>query len=439
MLEAFLFVGLPYTAVIICVAGSIYRFKTQPYSYSALSSQFLEGKKLMWGSVPWHLGITVVFLGHLAAFLAPDTWRLFLSSTHVLYTMEAIGLAAAILCALGLLVLILRRLTTANLQPVTTLMDLVVLFLLLIQVILGIMTAMSVRWGSLWSTETTTPYLWSLLTFRPDASFIAGMPLLVKAHLTGAWILLLSIPFSRLVHMFSLPLEYLFRPPQKVVWNAHPHHGSLKAAEDKEVTRRLFLKGAFGLTAGGVLLGIGVLDELYRFFRGPRLTQAEEADLLDVTQKRLKKNAEEKALELERLRDESIFVAKLSDLSPTKGKYFIDYQMRPALAFLGADGLPQLLSAKCTHLGCTVGSEVNAQGRLLCPCHVSFFDVTNGVPDAGSPAKDPLPKLGWVLVNEKGEIVLSRGPKGEVEGTLLGHEKETLSVHIAKRYVEALT
>ena len=64
--------------------------------------------------------------------------------------------------------------------------------------------------------------------------------------------------------------------------------------------------------------------------------------------------------------------------------------------------------------------------------------VTNGVPDAGSPAKDPLPKLGWVLVNEKGEIVLGRGPKGEVEGTLLGHEKETLSVHIAKKYVEAM-
>jgi nitrate reductase gamma subunit len=315
-------------------------------------------------------------------------------------------------------------------------MDLVVLFLLFLQVILGILTAMTYRWGSVWSTETTTPYLWSLLTLHPDPLYVAGMPLLVKAHLTGAWVILLAIPFSRLVHMFSLPLEYLFRPPQKVVWNAHPHHGSLKAAMDQEVTRRLFLKGALGVLAGGGLLALGIFDQFFNFFRGPRLSREREAELLDVTQKRLKKNADEKALELERLRNDTILVATLSELSSTKGKYFIDYQMRPALAFLGQDGFPVLLSAKCTHLGCTVGSEVNSQGRLLCPCHVSFFDVTTGVPDAGSPAKDPLGRIGWVLVNEKGETVASRGPRGGVEGTLLGHEKQKLQVHIAKRYEE---
>ena len=314
MLEAFLFVGLPYAAVIICVAGSIYRFKTDPYSYSALSSQFLESKKLRWGSVPWHLGIGVVFIGHLGAFLLPGPWRAVLTQPHFLYAVEMAGLASALFCALGLLILIIRRLTTANLQPVTTLMDLVVLFLLFVQVILGIMTAVNYRWGAQWATQTTTPYLWSLLLFRPDPSFIAGMPLLVKAHLAGAWLIVLAVPFSRLVHMFSLPLEYLFRPPQKVVLNAPPTHGALKQTADKEMTRRLFLKGAIGLIGGGVLLGVGVLEELYLFFRGPRLSKEEEGHLLDVTQKKLKKNADEKALELERLRDESIFVAKLSDL-----------------------------------------------------------------------------------------------------------------------------
>jgi nitrate reductase gamma subunit len=438
MLEIFLFVGLPYAAILVCVAGSIYRFRSERYSVSSLSSQFLESEKLRWGSVPWHLGIGVVFVGHLAAFTMPDTWKMVLLQPHVLLPVEMIGLSAAILCALGLVVLIIRRLTTARLQPVTTLMDLVVLFLLAVQVILGILTAVNYRWGSVWASETTTPYLWSLLTLRPDSSYVAGMPLLVKAHLTGAWVILLSIPFSRLVHMFSLPLEYLFRPPQKVVWNANPHHGSLHAKADQEVTRRLFLKGAFGMVAGGGLLSLGVFDQFFQFFRGPRLTREQEAEQLAVTQKRLKKNADEKALELERLTNDTILVAGLSELSATKGKYFIDYQMRPALAFLGADGLPILLSAKCTHLGCTVGSEVNAQGRLLCPCHVSFFNVSTGVPDAGSPAKDPLSKIGWVLVNDQGETVLSKGPSGVIEGTLLGHERENLKVHIARRYEEGL-
>jgi nitrate reductase gamma subunit len=434
MLEHFLFIALPYVAIVVCVAGSIYRFKKDPYSYSSLSSQFLESGKLRWGSVPWHLGVAVVFVGHLAALVAPQAWLAFLSRPGFLYAVEAVGLAAAFLCAIGLLVLILRRVTTARLQPVTTLMDLVVLFLLLLQVILGILTAMLHRWGAVWAAGTATPYVVSLFTFSPDASYISGMPLVVKAHIALAWVLVLLVPFSRMVHMFSLPLAYLFRPPQKVVWNAHPTGGILRQEEDQEMTRRHFLKGAVGVTAGAVLLSVGVLEKFFQFFRGPRPSAEREAEQIAITRERLQKSADEKALELERLTSETILVAPLSELSETKGKYFIDYQMRPALAFKGPDGFPLLISAKCTHLGCTVGSERNSQGRVLCPCHVSYFDVTNGRPDPGSPAKAPLPILGWVLTDPEGRVVASRAPGGAVEGSLLGVRESQLSVRIAKRH-----
>jgi Rieske Fe-S protein len=144
--------------------------------------------------------------------------------------------------------------------------------------------------------------------------------------------------------------------------------------------------------------------------------------------------AEERELQLERLRNPYIRVARVGELSETQGKYFIDYQMRPALAFRDDDGLPLLISAKCTHLGCTVASEVDGRGRLLCPCHVSYFDLESGAPEPGSPAKAPLPKLGWVLRDAEGNVVASRSPAGQLVGEPFTDLLESYDVFIARSF-----
>ncbi len=71
-LNVLLFVAFPYAAVIIFVVGVAYRYRREGFTVSSLSSQFLEGKRLFWGSVPFHMGILVVFVGHLTAFLLPE-------------------------------------------------------------------------------------------------------------------------------------------------------------------------------------------------------------------------------------------------------------------------------------------------------------------------------------------------------------------------------
>src|SRR5690606_25329153 len=142
--------------------------------------------------------------------------------------------------------------------------------------------------------------------------------------------------------------------------------------------------------------------------------------------------AEERELELERMRSQYIFVAKMNELSAKKGKYFIDYQMRPAMAFLAEDGLPLLISAKCTHLGCTVASDVDAQGRVLCPCHISYFDFKTGKPNAGSPAKAPLPHIGWVLMDAAGNVVATKTPSGEIAGEVSPETLQQCSVYISR-------
>jgi nitrite reductase/ring-hydroxylating ferredoxin subunit len=147
---------------------------------------------------------------------------------------------------------------------------------------------------------------------------------------------------------------------------------------------------------------------------------------------RLKSTVGIRQLELDREESASILVAPLSELDKTTGKYFIDYQMRPALAFIGTDGLPSLISAKCTHLGCTVGNQVDAHGKILCPCHVSYFDVTTGQPDANAPAKAPLPHIGWVIKDKSGKVIASRLASGVTTGDTKAGAIEGASVYIAK-------
>ena len=102
MTDNLLFIVLPYLALFICIFGSIYRMRTEPFTYSSLSSQFLEGKGLMWGSLPWHVGITVILLAHLIAFLMPGFWQSLMADQRVLMTVESIGFGLALLCLLGL-------------------------------------------------------------------------------------------------------------------------------------------------------------------------------------------------------------------------------------------------------------------------------------------------------------------------------------------------
>ena len=435
MLDNFFFNGLPYLAITIAVVGTIYRIRATRFSYSSLSSQFLEGRKLVWGSASWHGGIMVILLAHLFALALPGVWRGLVASRSALLTVETIGMALAWVSLVGLGILLIRRLLDARLQAVTNLMDLALLGLLFVQVVLGLGSAIALRWGAAWSVGTVVPYMWSILTFQPDAGYLAGMPLVMKAHIVGAWLILIVLPFSRLIHLFALPWRYWMRPPQRVIWNSVRRREAAAPAMAEEEGRRRFLLGSGATLLGGGLLALLGLEKILPFLLGPRLSPEQQAELLETRLGRLQATAEQEELALERLRNDYIRVASLAELKPDVGKYFIDYQMAPAMAFLGKDGLPLLLSAKCTHLGCTVGNQVK-DGKVLCPCHVSYFDVVTGRPTPGSPTKLPLPLLGWVIRDASGREVASRSPGGAIRGQIDPGALPSYSVYILKSNTE---
>ena len=88
-----LFVVFPYVAVFVAVFGGIYRYYSNRFSYSALSSELLESRQLFWGSVSWHYGIVLILLAHLLAFLFPGTTATVLGTSYRLAVWELIGLS----------------------------------------------------------------------------------------------------------------------------------------------------------------------------------------------------------------------------------------------------------------------------------------------------------------------------------------------------------
>ena len=432
MVDAFLFVGLPYLAIVTAVIAGVARARNQRFSMSSRSSQFLEDRQLLWGSAPWHIGILVVLLGHIIAGVVPRVWSSILTVPGALVTIETGGVACSLLAIAGLSMLIYRRVTSARVQAVTTTADLIVVALLMAQIVVGLLSALSFRYGSAWSTGTVVPYFWSLVTLSPDMAYVADFPMLFKLHLIGAWLIILALPFTRLMHLLVVPVHYLWRAPQIVIWNNARRRQQAVAATLQAESRREFLKGAAGVAGATGLLALGVSEKSLNFFKGPQADLEAETALLQKKLQRLQQTAEERQLELERQRTDMILVARYAELADNKGRYFIDYAMAPGLAFKGKDGLPLVISAKCTHLGCTVGSEANADGQILCPCHISYFSIQTGQPNAGAPAKLPLPPLGWALVDSSGKIVASRKPGQAVQGKVDAELLAQCSLYITK-------
>lgn len=222
VLNAFLFVGFPYAAILVFVIGLTLRYRNRGFTISSLSSQFLEGRKLFWGVVPFHVGLLVVMTGHLLAFLVPSAILGWNADPLRLIILEVSAFTFGLSVLVGLVALMARRLTDPRVRAVTTPMDIFIEVLLLIQVILGCWVALGYRWGASWFAADLTPYLWSLLTLTPETAAVNALPVVIKLHIFFAFLLMFMVPFTRLAHVFVAPLHYLVRPYQQVIWNWDP-------------------------------------------------------------------------------------------------------------------------------------------------------------------------------------------------------------------------
>ena len=217
-----LFGVLPYMAATLAIVVGIVRWRREPFSVSSLSSQLLESRKLYWGSISFHWGLTIILTLHLLALIIPSGFEWWNGAPVRLYLLEITGLALGLWAAFGITVLIVRRFTSARVRRVTTGMDHVVLLVIAVQIVTGVWIAIGYRWGSYWGTGVFIPYLRSLLVFQPKPEYVDPLPWVLKTHVLSFWAFLAIFPFSRLIHIITLPLQYFFRPWQKVIANREP-------------------------------------------------------------------------------------------------------------------------------------------------------------------------------------------------------------------------
>lgn len=219
-LNTFLFGYYPYIAIIVFFAGSALRYDRDQYTWRTGSSQLLRAKELRIGSNWFHVGILLLFVGHFVGLLTPPEIYHGLgvsTSAKQLLAVIAGGIFGGI-CLKGIIILIRRRLTDARIRATSSRMDIFILLLIGGQLALGLLTLPI----SLYHSDGQNMLLLSewaqrIVTFRAGAAdLIADIGFIFKLHLFFGITLFLVFPFSRLVHVWSVPLGYIARPYQVV-------------------------------------------------------------------------------------------------------------------------------------------------------------------------------------------------------------------------------
>ncbi|MCW3173912.1 respiratory nitrate reductase subunit gamma [Shewanella subflava] len=217
-----LFFGIyPYIAIAIFIVGSIVRYDREQYTWKTGSSQLLEGKELKRGSRAFHIGIIAILLGHFVGLLTPaEVWHLFgiEASDKQLIAMGAGGLFGLI-CLYGLTILIKRRLYNPRVRATSSNMDIAILLVLYVQLVLGLISII-VSLGHLDGSEMLLLMSWAqnVVTFdvAEATAAIANVNIIFKLHIFLGMSLFVLFPFSRLVHIASVPVQYLTRNYQIV-------------------------------------------------------------------------------------------------------------------------------------------------------------------------------------------------------------------------------
>lgn len=214
-LDLFLWVVFPYVTMTIFIVGHIYRYNTDQFGWTAKSSQFLEPKRLRFGSTVFHWGIIFVFFGHVAGLLVPKAFYTAIGITPDMYHFGAFwgGGLAGVAAVIGGAYLFMRRISIKRVVRNSSASDYVSLIALGIVVLVGFSNTIgySLSGGTFDYRDTIGPWVRGLFLFQPQPGYMASAPLGFQLHVIAAFALFAIWPFTRLVHVFSLPIGYLGR------------------------------------------------------------------------------------------------------------------------------------------------------------------------------------------------------------------------------------
>lgn len=220
-LDMLLFGIYPYIASAIFFLGSIIRYDREQYTWKAQSSQMLDKKYFRIASVFFHVGIIMIFFGHFAGMVVPyELWDLAgITLEQKQWIAMGVGGFFGVMCFIGLTMLVYRRLFNPRVRASSSKMDTFILLLLYWQLILGLIS-IYVSSGHMDGQVMKQLMNWvrHIMTFRPTEAveYLIGVDGIYKGHIFWGMTIFVLFPFSRLVHVWSVPVKYFTRNYQVV-------------------------------------------------------------------------------------------------------------------------------------------------------------------------------------------------------------------------------
>jgi nitrate reductase gamma subunit len=215
--ELLLYGVLPYVAIAVFIVGHMWRYRTGQYGWGARSTQLLESRVLRFASITFHLGVLAAIGGHVLGILIPRAWTAAVGVSDEAYHVIAVigGLAAGGAVLVGFAALVYRRIRFPRVRVTTTGMDVAVFALLAIGIVTGLLATLTNFGDAVHYRETVAPYFRQLFIFDPEPELMTGggVTFVFQLHTTAVWFLYALWPFSRLVHAWSLPVDYMRRSP----------------------------------------------------------------------------------------------------------------------------------------------------------------------------------------------------------------------------------
>ena len=208
---------VPYVTLAVVAVGTWWRYRYDKFGWTTRSSQLYESRLLRIGSPMFHFGILVVIFGHVIGLLIPESFTHAIGLSEHAYHVQAVilGTIAAITTLAGVALLIYRRRTRGPVFLATTVNDKVMYVVLVLALVAGLCaTALgSGVVGEAYNYRATVS-VWfrSIWILQPRGDLMAEAPLYFQVHVLIALVLFCLWPFTRLVHVFSAPIAYLFRP-----------------------------------------------------------------------------------------------------------------------------------------------------------------------------------------------------------------------------------
>ena len=215
--DILLFAVLPYAALAVFVVGHWWRYRKDQYGWGARSTQILESRVLKYASTIFHLGVLAAIGGHVLGLLIPESWTAAVGINDDMYHVVAVigGITAGAAVCVGFALLIYRRLRFPRVRVTTTRADVIIFGLLALGIVTGMLATLTNIGDTVNYRESVAPYYRNLFILNPEPELMtgSGVTFIFQAHVTVVWVLFAFWPFSRLVHAWSVPVDYLRRSP----------------------------------------------------------------------------------------------------------------------------------------------------------------------------------------------------------------------------------